>query len=131
LLGTVPPTLVGTVSGNFLALFFVDLVLDELGTVDTLRLEAIVLTAQRPKVSLIVTTIDREEPLVLEQVRRGAWRTQPRRLLDGRSLAWWLGLLPLSHSLLLAFGPSLFSLLRRRRSLADRRIEDGLPTVPD
>ena len=53
----------------------------------------------------------------------GGW---PRCLLDGRSRARWLGLLPLSQCLLLSFGPSLVALLSRRRSLADRRIEDGL-----
>ena len=46
--------------------FFVDLVLDELGAIDTLRLEAIMSFAQRPKITLLVTTIDREGPLVLD-----------------------------------------------------------------
>ena len=56
----------GAASGNFAALFFVNLAPDEVGPVDTLRLEFVVAAAQDPKKSLIVTLIDCKGPLVLD-----------------------------------------------------------------
>ncbi len=57
--------------------FFFDLVLHELGTVDTLRLEAIVSTAEDPKETLLVTTIDREGSLVLDLESRSGATPRP------------------------------------------------------
>ena len=56
----------GAASGNFAALFFVNLAPDEVGPVDTLRLEFVVTAAGDPKISLVVTAIDRKGPLVVD-----------------------------------------------------------------
>ena len=67
----------GTAPGNSLTPFFVNLGLDELGPVDTLRLEAIVTMAQHPKISLLVTAIDRKGPLMLDLESRSGATPRP------------------------------------------------------
>jgi hypothetical protein len=53
-------------SGNLLTLFFFNLGPDELGPVDTLRLEEIMPSAKNFKKMLLVTSIDRKRPRMLD-----------------------------------------------------------------
>ena len=53
-------------SGYLPSLSFFNLGPDELSSVKTLRLKAILATTEQPKVTLAVTTIDRKGPFVID-----------------------------------------------------------------